>query len=167
MKLLDASALSQALRTRAKEYRLSGAELGRILGVGRAQGANLMAGRNTTTLRNTYKWANAVGYELRMLAFEKDDEQHTIRLLEIISDLNARGLERISVFLADDIDLLLKVSNLPRTRLKLLREFLFVLRYCNDTDLKVWEYQLAAHVEAIDSRMAPAGQQDLTNGGSR
>ena len=147
--------------------RLSGAALGRILSISRTQGANILSGRSGTTIGNMQLWASAIGVDIRTLAFEPDTEAQTMRLLQAIGDFNGDALARVSKLLGDDLDILVRASELPRARLNLLREFLFVLRHCSDGDLKVWQYQLAAHVDAIDERVAPVSKKDAADNGSR
>lgn len=165
MKLVKAEEFAALLRDRSREIGLSGAALARHLGVGPSQGANLTSGRQTTTLSNMLKWAGAVGLDVNMMVSATTAQVEVRRLLESMASVPSAGLKRVSVFLADDIDLLLKASDLPRSRLKLLREFLFILRYCSDSDLKVWEYQLAAHVEDIHAGMAPRSEKHLADNG--
>ena len=165
MRLVKADEFAALLRDKSREVGLSGAALARHLGVGPTQGANLTSGRQTTTLRNMLKWAEAVGLDVNMMLSSSSTHVEVRRLLEALASVPSAGLKRVSVFLAEDIDLLTKASDLPRSRLKLLREFLFILRYCSESDLKVWEYQLAAHVDDIHTGMAPRSEKNIADKG--
>jgi transcriptional regulator with XRE-family HTH domain len=167
MKLLDNNSFLQLLRDRSEEVRLTGAGLARVLNVSRAQGSNILSGRSGTSVGNMQLWARAVGINIRTLAFDPEEEAQTMRLIQAISDFHGLALTRLGIMLGDDLDIFVRASKLPRARLNLLREFLFVLQHCSEGDLKVWQYQLAAHVDALDERMTTVGKQDASDNGSR
>ncbi|MEL6349228.1 MAG: hypothetical protein AAFV53_39355 [Myxococcota bacterium] len=125
--------LQAALIELSDEIEISGAELGRQLGLGRSQGNNLLGKRSSTTITRFIRWASLVKRRLFMALAKEDIEPVLSALME-------------------------RVSDMERERLLLILRFSGIIASSNNSEIRSWKFQIDAHEKAqlMDSKTSDA-----------
>jgi transcriptional regulator with XRE-family HTH domain len=142
MGLLSEDDIYARLRQRTAELDISGAELGRALGLGRSQGANLIAGRAKTTLSKLLSWAPVVGMRGVFMLVDATKEP----VLDLV---------------------LQRCAQMNRERIEYVARFARLIMHASPDELRAWHYQLAGQMQALDDRMNARGEKQTANGRDR